>query len=230
LPPKEAYLRALHTYAATIGKPIAGEKTPLNEFYLDLLDEWLAEYDLKFVHMVRHPLDVASSYKKLPYYRGKVGESVSLVSTVAHNWSRSVAIGLARARARPHNHLVVQFESLTGDPAASANRIAQFIGVAFEEERMLGFADYKNTRDNTSDPENRGEGTTHRVYKPADRTHDLSAAEVAAVADACGELAWALGYRNPEFLPSPPLPPPRPDVKLKAQDALRKLGFGRERR
>jgi len=231
LRPDEAYRRILKTYADSIAKPIAGEKTPLNEFYLDLIDTWLDGYDLKFVQMVRNPLEVLSSYKKRsPLYREKIKESVYMASSVAGNWARSTAIGLARQQSLPDRHLVLQFENLTANPTKVIREICDFIDVDLEEDRMLNFVDFPDDRDNTSYPDQEIVGKQNRVYQAKRRPPDLPPTEIAEVTRQCGELAWALGYQDDGYGPRRPLPPPRvtrssrPWARWKIQLMIRELG------
>lgn len=224
LPANQAYTRILCRYADKLGKSIVGEKTPHNEFYLGLLDQWLEGHELRFIHMVRNPLDVIASYKKLPYYRGKLGESVSMVASVASDWNRSAAIGLARQHSKSARHLVVKYEDLTGDPAAITQNICRFIGVPLEEERMLAFEDFHDSGDNTSYPGREKVGQQGRVFQSNTRKDDLSSAEIKQVSAVCGELAWALGYRDTEFSLKPQAGPPKLGWRLTMLDWLKRIG------
>ena len=57
----EAFRQVLVGYAERCGKEIPGEKTPQNEFHYDLIRDWLQNDDVRFLHIVRNPLNMVAS-------------------------------------------------------------------------------------------------------------------------------------------------------------------------
>ena len=200
LAPREAYLKALRRYSHEAGKYHIGEKTPLNELQTDLLDQWFPGNELKFVQLIRNPIDVAASRKQQKVNKG-ASESLALsMRGIAHFWQRSVLIGLARQFKSPNRHLVVRYEDLTAAPVTTTQRICDFLEVDFEQERMLALEDYRPDSDNSSfRGDDSATKTTDRVYKPESRRNHLKSSELALIGEHCGELAWALGYEDPLF-------------------------------
>jgi hypothetical protein len=198
LEPREAFVTALLRYAEETGKEIPGDKTPHYEFHYDLVRKWLQGYDLRFLQVVRNPLDVMASYKHARFRRERRGEAFNIAAR-CQEWQRSTFLGLARTYSDPRGYHLVKFEDLTSDPVGVTRRLCAFLGVAFEEERMLNLVDfalYDNTSfDPTSDRGHHGRA----IRKLESRKHHLTDSEKTTVASLCGELAGALGYDADEF-------------------------------
>jgi hypothetical protein len=202
LPHPEAFREALAHYADARGKEIPGEKTPQNEFHYDLIEHWLTGYDVRFLHMVRNPLDVLASHKHARWNRERPGWQID-VTARCRLWRRSVTLGLARAYANPEKYQLIRYEDLTADPIGVTRTMCDFLGVAFEEARMLTLSDYAGPGDNTSFLP--ADGDPHAEYaairQRGTRKHHLTREERAVIADQCGELAEALGYDDAELMP-----------------------------
>lgn len=204
LEPREVYIKALQRYALGAGKSIAGEKSPYNEFYLDTIASWLTDFDLKFVLMVRNPFDVLASYKHKPFGDGFDADDDSWVPAFVRNWHRSVCIGLAKSHAHPRHYFVLRYEDLTKDTRAKTAELCAFLGVEFEQERMLNLSAFASNKNNTSFARNTEVTSDAKIYAPPSRKGYLTKNEIAQVCRTCGELAWALGYEDEDFQPAPP--------------------------
>lgn len=200
--PPQVYVTVLRRYASKKGKEIFGEKSPGNEFYLYLAEHWLKDFELKCIIMMRNPLDVIASYKFIPSARGSNEGDPSLIARTARDWCRSVTLGLARSYAQPRNYLLLRYEDLVSDPLAKAQELCNFIGISFEESRMLSLADFSEHKDNTSFAKQDNLNQTYRVYRPDSRKRFLSADEVSTICNMCGEVAWAVGYNDENLTPS----------------------------
>lgn len=200
--PPDVYVSVLQRYARKTGKEIPGEKSPRNEFYLDLVEDWLKSFDFRCIIMMRNPVDVVASYKFLPAAHGKKEQESGLAVQSAVDWCRSVSLALAKSRIKPRNYYLLKFEDLVSDPRKKTKELCDFIDVEFEEARMLSFSDFSKHKDNTSFAEQDNLQQTDRVYQPGSRKQFLSAHEISTVEEICGELAWALGYDEENFLPS----------------------------
>jgi hypothetical protein len=173
-----------------------------NEFHLQIAEKWLSGFDLKCIVMMRNPLDVTASIKFIPSAQGKKEHDPSLVPRTAREWCRSVSIGLARAYAQPLNYRLVRYEDLVADPHRSTQALCEFLGVQFQEERMLSLADFPDHKDNTSFAEQDNVQQAYRVYRPSSRQQYLAKQEISTVREICAELAWAVGYRDESLRPA----------------------------
>ncbi len=200
--PSHVYVTVLRRYADKKGKAIIGEKSPGNEFYLNVAEGWLSDFDVKCLVMMRNPLDVAASIKFIPSAQGKNENDPRLVPRTAREWCRSVTIGLARAYAQPRNFRVVRYEDLVADPNGCTQGLCEFLGVDFQENRMLSLADFSDHKDNSSFAEQDKIQQAYRIYRPSSRQQYLSNEEISAVREICGELAWAAGYTDANLLPT----------------------------
>lgn len=200
-PPSQVYVTVLSRYAEKVGKKISGEKSPRNEFYLDLAEEWLENLQFKCIIMMRNPLDVVASYKFIPGAQGKKEKDTGLVYRSAQEWLRSITIALAKRYAKPESYFLLRYEDLVAGPHAQTRALCDFIGVDFEESRMLSLSDFAEHKDNTSFGQQQNIQQTYRVYQPESRKHFLSDDEIMVVQDVCGELAWAVGYQDESFEP-----------------------------
>ena len=83
---QKAFIRTLERYALAIGKEIPGEKTPFNEFYYPMIKDCLKEFDLKFIHLVRNPLDVMASYKHFSSRKNQKKYKLNSIKAHIVNW------------------------------------------------------------------------------------------------------------------------------------------------
>lgn len=200
--PKDVYVQALLRYAESVGKEHTGEKTPLNEFYYDTLQEWLQDFELKFIHMVRNPFDVMASQKHMPERKNQTLD----FAMHCRNWLRSVSMGLAREHSDPQGYTLLKYEDLTDDAASVTQKLCEFLGVDFEADRMLNLSDFSGYKDNTSfaNPSNHNGKQDAPIRQSRSRKGHLTNEEQRLVASMCGELAHALGYIDEDFRLSRP--------------------------
>ena len=205
--PDQAYRDLLSRYAGSVGKPIAGEKSPRNEFYYEAIRRCLGDLDVRFIQLVRNPFDVMASFKHAPFRRQKhIDCPEAELIKICEDWNRSVSLGAARAFFQPREYCLVKFEVLTTDPVKVSAELCSFLGVDFEKERMLNLSDFSEHRDNTSfsgsDVVDSG-SNDGRVRSLHSRKGHLTAEEVKTVGSMCGELARAIGYRDEDFSDGP---------------------------
>jgi hypothetical protein len=204
--PAKVFIQTLTRYAENVGKEIPGEKTPQNEFFFDLIKEWLKDFDIKFVHLVRNPFDVMASIKHFQAVKNMNKYKFQNFSEHIVNWKRSVSMGLARAYVDPQKYFVLKYEDLASEPSRMTSELCEFIGVDFEEERMLSMTNYEGHKDNTSFPLNGDKQfrPSQGIRKPKSRKDHLSRGEIIRICDGCQELALAMGYKESEFQTQPP--------------------------
>ena len=150
-------------------KGVAGgrwfDKTPQNIYGMLLLS---AVYpDAKFVHIVRHPLNVVTSLKA-----GKVMAKHSLEGAI-NTWLEAVTIANQFAMAWPERIHTLTYESLTADPRATLTALMEFLDepVDMTQWQLDGVHPEKN------------------LYESA-----LTAAEVQTVKTQLGALMAPFGY------------------------------------
>lgn len=194
-----AYQQLLMRYANHVGKPIAGEKSPRNEFFYDEILQFLPDSDVFFLHMVRNPFDVLASFKNAPF-RGSVATDEATIESISHEWARSLSIGSVRAALNPDRYRLVVFESLTSNTDTEVASICQFLQVDSEQRRMQEMSDYAGHDDNTSfRSTDKPDNGSAKVKKLESRKNHLDAAEIEIVGKICGPLAVALGYQDADF-------------------------------
>lgn len=198
LDPKDAFTKTLIGYKESINKTIAGDKTPYYEFYFEILQDWLRDFDFRFIQIIRNPLDVIASLK---YFQE--GRDYSNAYTVAKNWVRSASIGTSRNFHNPQQFCLIRYEDLIDNSEKTVEFLCDFLDVDYEIESMLKQINFRN-KENSSFSKNFAPTTHFSITNPASRKHFLSKREVDTVGSICGEVALSLGYRDIDFIsPSP---------------------------
>jgi hypothetical protein len=113
------------------GCPRAGLKTPFNEFYFEDIRQCFP--DSKFIHVVRHPLDAASSYKKVK--EKSWGGSTNFYHHI-QQWKRSVGLGRAFQEKYPGQYRVIKYEDLLDNPEKETRGICGFLGLEFHPQML----------------------------------------------------------------------------------------------
>jgi hypothetical protein len=127
-------LTALDLFVAVVEyfRPAAGlravEKTPRHVLHLETIGQ--AFPDAVFVHVVRDPLDVASSLQGVPF------ESSRSMLSHAQRWLESIEAARVYARVNPGRMHTVVYEALVGKPEAHVRQLCEFVGLDYES-RML---------------------------------------------------------------------------------------------
>jgi hypothetical protein len=111
------------------GKPRFGDKTPP---YIAILPEIAALYpDARFIHVIRDGRGVAVSFIDA-HFEGGVWDR-------EFEWRRAVRLGLDYRRSSLAGRILeVRYEDMVADLEATARRVCDFLGEAFEPE-MLAF-------------------------------------------------------------------------------------------
>lgn len=195
----EAFRESMILYANGINKDIPAAKAPYSEFHYETYQDWLQEFDLKFIHVVRNPFDAMASFKH-SHLHHEAHVFKDAIELQANNWQRSASMGLARKHVNPEHYEVVQYEQLAENPLHSAKSICSFLGIEFEEDRMLNRVDYAYHDTNTSFSDKKPDETKGRhIYVAESRKKFLDTAEIEMISVICGETARAMGYTDPDF-------------------------------
>ncbi len=200
-----AFRQALVLYAQGAGKEFPGAKAPYSEFYLDLYEKWLADHELRFITVIRNPIDVIASLKHSQIHSHLHGFR-NLVEVQSRNWVRSASLVLGKEHDKRTRFCAVRYEDLVNDPESTVSRLCRFIGVDPEIEPMLNRSDFAYYDTNTSFPQsyaNRRDKESY-VYRPESRKQSLSDRDIRVIGRICGETARSLGYEDPDLTTGPP--------------------------
>lgn len=114
------------------------EKTPEHVYFIESIADYLP--DAKFIHLVRHPLDVVASMRKAtqdPATNHLWHGQWSLEFCVSR-WNSSVLSSYSYAR-RKQQHLIVKYEDLLKDKIRFLSECCYFIDVAYDVEMIRNY-------------------------------------------------------------------------------------------
>ncbi len=184
--PAEAVSRIYEAFADGRPTAVVGDKTPGYVEHLPLLSRTF--HGAKFIHVVRHPLDVVASLARQAW-----GPNDPLAS--GWLWLRGIR-SAAGASLPPETLLVVRLEDLVEAPTASVARMSAHLGVDAHAD-MLRFSD----RAEQITKENIHPAGHSRLSQPLAATRDWSQ----ELSERDAERVWALvrataeplGYAGP---------------------------------
>ena len=99
-----------------------GDKTPLNVYYVERIRRVFP--DAQFVHLVRHGVDVVSSFLE--------SGILTNVEAAAKRWSSSVRCGSRFARRHPEQCVTVKYEDLVTNPADTISMLCEFLRIDYQ--------------------------------------------------------------------------------------------------
>jgi hypothetical protein len=166
------------------------EKTPTNEFHLDSI--WAALPSAKVIHVIRDPIAVYASHKRLEErYFG----SFRSARQALRNLARSFEIACKHhARNGPHGYLLVRYEDLIAEPEEVMGRIASFLEIARHASLLRPTAAGRPAYPNSSFYRTERAGAI-LAHSPDSRCQSLADWEQELVAAYIGGTAESLGYR-----------------------------------
>lgn len=149
----------MRAHAQRRGRRVWAEKTPFNAFHLEAVEDLCGDA-VRYVVLLRHPLDVVVSMQELfarsqrfpeevhRYIRAEPNVGVAL----AQVWADTTAQLLDLAERRPEDTLVVRYEALVAQPEVESARLFEALGLtpapgaveaALAERAPVGFGDWK---------------------------------------------------------------------------------------
>lgn len=123
--------RVLHRELDESGKELLVNKTPNDVFVVDRIVECWP--DARFIYLQRHPGAIARSR-----HNARPQDSGERNATMVARYLSA----MEKAREQ-HDGLVVRYEDLTADPAATTRRLCEFLGVEWEEQ-MLNYGEFSH--------------------------------------------------------------------------------------
>jgi len=117
-------------------KPIVVEKTPQQIRHVDLIYGLIP--DMKFIHIIREPKDVASSMMVQSWGPKDLDEFIERYVPLMRD-SYNSQKGIPR-----ENYMVIEMEDLVHRPEESIKRLIEFTGVDYDAEQLRGMIGVNN--------------------------------------------------------------------------------------
>lgn len=134
------FIKMLDLLAIEQGNQIWLEKTPEHVYFVESILDYLP--DAKFIHIIRHPLDVVASMRKATEDDATNhlwGGRWNLEFCVSR-WNSSVMASYSYAR-KTHGHLVVKYEDLLKDKIRFLSECCYFLDIAYDVEMIRNYRD-----------------------------------------------------------------------------------------
>lgn len=131
-----AFVGILDELTLEKGRRIWVEKTPKHVQYVDQIVATVERP--RFLHILRDGRDVVASLYQVTHEYPEEWSGERSIDQCIERWRHDVAISLAY-RNDP-NHLLVSYEQLIAEPAASLDQICRFMGIDFEHEMVSCFS------------------------------------------------------------------------------------------
>jgi hypothetical protein len=204
----------LERHAAAQGKPVWAEKHPFDVFHLDAIEGLLGD-SVRYLIVVRHPLDVVVSCRDLVAHTGRLFAELQVYARedarplcgFAAAWrdTTRALLALAARRGAP----ILRYEDLVADPPAALGKALAALGEdlpaglvenALSRPGTLGFGDWTTWSKKTISGDRQ------------QRWRELAPSALADLQDVLAGAGEAAGY------PLVPVPP-----RASREDALRRL-------
>ena len=184
----------LRSFAERRGARIVGEKTPNHLLYMTILESFFR--GARFVHIIRDPRAVVSSWRSVPWSTGTISGDAGV-------WRRYMRTAWKQPPARGKLH-VVRYEALTSQPEHELRFVCDFLEIPFDPSMLSFHQREAETIDFAREPWKRGAARPIRAGANDEWRRALSADEIQAIEEVCWTEMVKLGY-EPERYPGPPL-------------------------
>jgi len=175
----------LRSFAQRRGAQVVGEKTPNHLLYMATLEKFFP--NARFVHIIRDPRAVVSSWRTVPWSTGTIAGDTKV-------WRRY----LHTAWAQPPRHgalHTIHYEALARDPEKELRGICQFLGLPFERAMLEFHRREPETLDLAREPWKRSASSPVHAHSIEQWQRTLTRTELAEIE----RLTWSemrrLGYR-----------------------------------
>ena len=190
MPPGKAIAAVYETYAAALGKPRWGDKTPMYMQRLATLERLLP--DARYVHLIRDGRDCALSFLQMP--RGIVTRSWAYPTDAAGfacQWRAEVRAAQALGHRAGGRYLEIRYEELVERPDEVVRLICEHVEIPFEPSML----EYAGDVDVSTKPHQQS------LARPPtaglrDWRADMPATDERAFEAVAGDLLAALGYET----------------------------------
>jgi Sulfotransferase family len=190
--PAEAVSRIYELFGGEEPSARVGDKTPGYEQHVGLLAEHFPA--ARFIHVVRHPLDVVASLIRQPW-----GPNDPLAAGML--WLRGVRACAEAASFHVDTMLVVRLEDLIDEPAGTVEKIASYLGVA-EHPDMLRFTHRAQAISEQNVHPSGHAGLARPLATTRHWRDDLSESDAAHTWSLVGSTAERFGYSGPSDVPA----------------------------
>lgn len=175
----DAFLQILDTIALARGQSIWLEKTPGHLRRIDMISRFVP--GARFVNILRNGPDVVASLYEVKQKYPEVWAGPRTIDRCIARWNEDLAH--TRRHVGKKNHILVRYEELVQDPAATVEALCHFLGLPFQhemleeytaaaEELLLQGEDWKRgaTRDRIGAPAQR---KFERIFGPEEQRYIL---------------------------------------------------------
>lgn len=190
--PVDAISRIYETFVAKPTQARVGDKTPGYAMDVALLSKAFPQ--AKFIHAIRHPLDVVASMLQQPW---APDDPLAAGALWLHNVRACRALTIASDRM-----LVVRLEDLINDPKREVDRISGHLGV-LTHENMLRFNDRAGVISQQNVHPSAHSGLHRRLAQTRRWQADLTDSDAAAVWSLVRGTAGLYGYEGPPTTRAP---------------------------
>ncbi|MEG5173272.1 sulfotransferase [Microcoleus sp. B3-D7] len=132
------FIGVLDKLAIEEGNQVWLEKTPEHIYFIEGILDYLPE--AKFIHIVRHPLDVVASMREATKAPGSdvLWGGEWTVEFCVSRWNSSALI-THQFCPKPHQHLIVRYENLLKDKIWLLSQCCCFIDIDYDREMLRNY-------------------------------------------------------------------------------------------
>jgi hypothetical protein len=183
----------LRSFRDRRGARIVGEKTPNHLLYMPILQRFFPR--ARFVHIVRDPRAVVSSWKTVPWSTGTIAGDAGV-------WRRY----MRTARMHPPSRgslYVMHYENLTTAPDRELRGVCDFLGIPYVPAMLAFHERATDTLDLAREPWKKNAALPVQARSRDDWRQTLAAAEVAEIEGVCRGEMVRHGYQPENAADSP---------------------------
>ncbi|MHA1395607.1 MAG: sulfotransferase family protein [Promethearchaeota archaeon] len=167
------------------------EKTPGNEFFVEKI---LKRYPkAKFIHIIRDPLNVIISIKKLYSYRKKEFNLLKEIFDISKSFNKAL---YNRKKYGAYKYYIIKYEDLIKTPKLEMKKISNFLKVKYDDILLIPTENTKPAISNTMFKNSRVIGKINKNIDKNKWISDLSKRERDFIISILYHLSIKMGYLN----------------------------------